>query len=77
LHLTDLNTLIAPSSALYLTIAASINNSDEITGIGFEQSTGDIPAYVATPTFRRGAHPSVRVALPANVRAQLKQRVRL
>lgn len=74
--MTDLNTLIPSSSTLYLTIGASINNAGQITGYGFEQSTGDLPAYVATPTDRRGAHPSVRVTLPANVRAQLKQRIR-
>jgi probable HAF family extracellular repeat protein len=47
--MTDLNTLIAGSSPLYLLTACSINSRGEITGLGLT-STSEIHTYLATPT---------------------------
>jgi len=47
--MTDLNTLIAGDSPLYLLAGCSINSRGEITGLGLT-STGEIHTYLATPT---------------------------
>jgi len=47
--MTDLNTLIAGNSPLYLLTGCSINSRGEITGLG-QTSTGEIHTYLATPT---------------------------
>jgi probable HAF family extracellular repeat protein len=47
--MSDLNTLIAGSSPLYLLTGCSINSRGEITGLGLT-STGEIHTYLATPT---------------------------
>jgi probable HAF family extracellular repeat protein len=47
--MTDLNTLIAGDSPLYLLTGCSINSRGEITGLGVT-STGEIHTYLATPT---------------------------
>ena len=47
--MTDLNTLIAGHSSLYLLTGCSINSRGEITGLGMT-STGQIHTYLATPT---------------------------
>jgi probable HAF family extracellular repeat protein len=47
--MTDLNTLIAGTSPLYLLTGCSINSRGEITGLGLT-STGEIHTYLATPT---------------------------
>ena len=47
--MTDLNTLIAEDSPLYLLTGCSINSRGEITGLGLT-STGEIHTYLATPT---------------------------
>lgn len=47
--MTDLNTLIAGDSPLYLISGCSINSRGEITGLGLT-STGEIHTYLATPT---------------------------
>jgi|HubBroStandDraft_4_1064222.scaffolds.fasta_scaffold01739_6 probable HAF family extracellular repeat protein len=47
--MTDLNTLIAADSPLYLLTGCSINSRGEITGLGLT-STGEIHTYLATPT---------------------------
>src|SRR5208283_271972 len=52
--MTDLNTLIAGNSPLYLLTACSINSSGEITGLGMN-STGEIYSYLASPTYGVGA----------------------
>lgn len=46
--MTDLNTLVARNSPLYLLTACSINSSGEITGLGLT-SAGEIHTYLATP----------------------------
>ncbi len=47
--MTDLNTLIAGDSPLYLLTGCSINSRGEITGLGLT-STGEIHTYLATRT---------------------------
>src|SRR5271169_3846029 len=49
--MTDLNTLIAGDSPLYLLTGCSINSRGEITGLGLT-SSGEIHTYLATPTHR-------------------------
>jgi probable HAF family extracellular repeat protein len=46
--MTDLNTLIAGASPLYLLFGCSINSRGEITGLGLT-GTGEIHTYLATP----------------------------
>ena len=46
--MTDLNTLIAGDSPLYLLTGCSINSHGEITGLGLT-SAGEIHTYLATP----------------------------
>jgi probable HAF family extracellular repeat protein len=69
----DLNALV-PGSSLSLTLAESINQNGEITGIAYDPTTGGIPAYVAIP---RGdgldATPRSKTVLPADVRIRIQQ----
>ncbi len=46
--MTDLNTLVAGNSPLYLLTGCSINSRGEITGLGLT-STGETHTYLATP----------------------------
>ena len=48
--MTDLNTLIAGDSPLYLLTGCSINSRGEITGLGLT-STGETHTYLASPTY--------------------------
>jgi probable HAF family extracellular repeat protein len=47
--MTDLNTVVAGNSPLYLMTGCSINSRGEITGLGLT-STGEVHTYLATPT---------------------------
>jgi uncharacterized membrane protein len=47
--LTDLNTLVASDSPLYLVFAIAINNAGEIAGLAVDSNTGDPHAFLATP----------------------------
>jgi probable HAF family extracellular repeat protein len=47
--LTDLNTLIPPNSRLFLVEALGINDRGQIAGYAFDTSTGQAPAFLATP----------------------------
>jgi probable HAF family extracellular repeat protein len=72
--MTDLNTLIPPGSSLYLIIAISINDRGEIVGQAFDQNTGNLPGYLATPTHGHGANKvSQKLVLPPSVREMLRQ----
>lgn len=84
--MTDLNTLIAGHSPLYLLTGCSINSRGEITGLGLT-STGEIHTYLATPKPRDGGESaalatqtrnsqSASVVLPENVREHLRQQLR-
>jgi probable HAF family extracellular repeat protein len=83
--MTDLNTLIAPSSSLFLIYAADINDRGEIAGVAFDQGTGQMPAFLATPsndtwntTSAAGeTTQATRITLPENVRKLLHQRLGL
>ena len=55
--MTDLNTLIAGDSPLYLLTGCSINSRGEITGLGMT-STGEIHTYLASPIGSIGASDS-------------------
>lgn len=83
--MTDFNTLTAPGS-LYLVVPAGINDLGQITGQAFDPSTGDAPAFLATPecdgdntesesaAAQVGGNPTPKVVLPENIREQLRQR---
>jgi hypothetical protein len=85
--MTDLNTLVAPGSSLYLTFGGGINDLGEIAGTAFDQNTGDAPAFLAVPCdgehkdgegCQAASQASVGVArpkavLPENVREQLRR----
>jgi probable HAF family extracellular repeat protein len=73
--LVDLNTLVSGTTSLDLMTACSINSRGEIIGIGFDPNTGDIHAYLATPTDEEAAGRSnVRkpAVLPNWVRARIR-----
>jgi len=85
--MTDLNTLIAGDSPLYLLTGCSINSHGEITGLGLT-STGEIHTYLAIPDHgeggsesaagagQAGSSESARVALTDDVRQRVRQRLR-
>jgi probable HAF family extracellular repeat protein len=78
--ITDLNTLICHGgSSLYLEYAGDINDRGEIVGQAIDLNTGASPQFLAVPTDGGDdceADPSggQKVALPENVREQLRQR---
>ena len=76
--ITDLNTLIPPNSPLYLIEACgTINDQGQIAGIALQTSTGQMHAFLLTPTKERWAlSERPRVVLPDSVRKQLQQRRR-
>jgi probable HAF family extracellular repeat protein len=79
--MTDLNTLIAGDSPLYLLTACSVNSRGEITGLGLT-STGEIHTYLATPTQGVATSESTsqgvisRRILSDDARKQLQQQLR-
>jgi probable HAF family extracellular repeat protein len=75
--MTDLNTLTPRLSPLYLNWAGSIDEQGAIGGLAFDQRTGIAPAYMAVPHETSGdsrdqSKPSRRLALPARIRAMLR-----
>lgn len=89
--MTDLNTLVAGSSPLYLLWASVINNGGEIVGYGCTvnaagtcDESSEAHAFLATPvsgkSVSEAAAPAARLqtgpmALPENVRQILRQRM--
>src|SRR5208337_1286267 len=83
--MTDLNALTPPGS-LYLVVPAGINDLGEITGQAFDPSTGDAPAFLATPecegdntganspAAQANGNSTTKVVLPEDIREQLRQR---
>ncbi len=61
--MTDLNTLIPASSALYLLLAESINSSGAITGLAVT-SSGDLHGFLAKPRCRADGSESAADAAP-------------
>jgi probable HAF family extracellular repeat protein len=80
--LTNLNTLIPAKSPLFLIQACSINSRGEIVGLAVQTSTGDLHAFLATPRTdgsesaapaeQGGGGENPKVAVPENVRAQMR-----
>lgn len=68
----DLNTLIQPSSGLYLLYGADIDDEGVIVGDAMSTTGGNMPAFVAKPDGKKRA-PTMRqkVALPQRALAQL------
>jgi probable HAF family extracellular repeat protein len=54
--MTDLNTLIPPSSSLFLMLANWINSRGEIVGAAVDESTGAIVPFLATPCDAKHTH---------------------
>jgi probable HAF family extracellular repeat protein len=81
--MTDLNTLIPADSPLYLIEATgTINSRGQIAGIALEISTGEVHAFLATPSTDEIASESAatlgetsraKVVLPENVRKMLRE----
>ncbi len=74
----DLNALISSTSSLYLVSANDLNNYGEIVGQAFDQKSGTLPAFVATPNNNNGNSQleiQVRplIQLPASLRDRLQQ----
>jgi probable HAF family extracellular repeat protein len=74
--MTDLNTLIPADSPLYLIEATgTINDQGQIAGIALQISTGEVHAFLATPTTERWPiNERPKVVLPENVHKLLQQR---
>jgi probable HAF family extracellular repeat protein len=85
----DLNTLIPATAPLFLLQACSINSRGEITGLAVENSTGDLHAFLATPssseadsdtaanTEQGGSREGRKVVLTENAGNQLQKSLRL
>jgi probable HAF family extracellular repeat protein len=82
--MTDLNTLIPADSPLFLIEATgTINSHGEIAGIAVQISTGEVHAFLLTPsnsefasasaTLAARGETSPKVVLPANVRKMLRE----
>jgi len=74
--MTDLNTLIPPNSPLYLLEATgTINDRGQIAGYALVISTGEVHAFLATPTTTHWAiSDRPKVVLPENARRLVQQR---
>jgi probable HAF family extracellular repeat protein len=85
--MTDLNTLVpGGGSTLFLFEAFEINSRGQFVAIGFDMSSGDCCAFLATPPNGEAASETVtaatgetsqrpKVVLPENVRKLLRQRM--
>jgi probable HAF family extracellular repeat protein len=84
--ITDLNSVIPADSPLFLIEpTGTINSRGQIAGIGLDVSTGEIHAFLATPSNGAGEiggatselrlQISPKVVLPENVRRVLRQRL--
>ncbi|MGB9468100.1 MAG: hypothetical protein WBQ59_01995 [Candidatus Acidiferrum sp.] len=74
--MTDLNTLIPADSPLYLLEATgTINDEGQIAGIALQISTGEVHAFLATPTTMYWPIcERSKIVLPENVHNLLQQR---
>ena len=85
--MTDLNTLIPVGSPFFLFDALSINSRRQIVGNALQTSTGEVDAFLATPSNREVASEnagpaalgatsqSPKAVLPENVRKMLQKRL--
>jgi len=77
----DLNSVVPSGSPLYLVYANDTNNSGAISGGASDQTTGETPAFVATPPFsgfdavssttQDGRDQAPKAILPAKLRQQI------
>ena len=76
--MTDLNTRIAAGGALYLYLAAAIDDLGVITGYAVDKSSNTQPAFALTPRLSLVAHEDSvpRVSLPTDAPAQVKPNLR-
>lgn len=84
--MTDLNTLIPAGSSWFLVEAVSINSAGEIVGAAVNLTTGELHAFLATPTesgagsggeafaLQRGNVARPTFMLPDHVRKLIRQR---
>jgi probable HAF family extracellular repeat protein len=70
----NLNDLIPPTSPLFLVVAFAVNDADDVTGWGIDTNTGNIVAYLATPT---GNSVSVKHVLRSNTELSARMRSNL
>jgi len=80
----DLNTLTPADSPLFLIEALNINSRGQIVGYAFQLSTGEVHAFLATPSTGEFASESAtlsetsrgpKVVLPENVRKMLEKQL--
>jgi len=71
----DLNALIPSTSSLYLISANDLNNYGEIVGQAFDQKTGTLPAFLATPN-DGNSESDVGLRTPVELPAQIRERIR-
>ena len=69
----DLNSLIPPRSPLYLTQAEGINDRGEIAGTAYDQSTGELLAFLAipAPAEQIDGNSARKITLPENIRVSV------
>ncbi len=80
---TDLNSLLASNSSLYLLLANDINDRGEIAGYAVDSTTGNTVAFLAVPALATSngakkasaASHSQFVAVPEALRQRMRQRV--
>ena len=82
--MTDLNELVSPDSGLELINATAINARGQIAGLAFRPSTGELCAFLATPTHGglagesatgaagRKASPVPKIVLPEHILEMLQ-----
>jgi probable HAF family extracellular repeat protein len=82
--LMDLNSLIPSDSPLYLIYALGINDAGEIVGVALQNDTGNVRAFLATPSKSSATTESFTpaeqrvtapMALPESVRKLLRRRL--
>jgi probable HAF family extracellular repeat protein len=76
----DLNSLIPPTSPLYLTGVGGINDEGEIAGTAaLKSNPNEAPAFLAipAPAAQIAGDSAQKMMLPENIRASLKRRLRL
>jgi probable HAF family extracellular repeat protein len=76
----DLNSLIPPTSPLYLTGVGGINDEGEIAGTAaLKSNPNEAPAFLAipAPAAQIAGNSAQKMMLPENIRASLKRRLRL
>ena len=74
--ITDLNTVVAADTTLYLLTAFDINDAGQIVGFGFDPGSSQLHAFLASPITGNGPSargPQARTELPGNIRQFLRR----